>query len=56
MTMTLKCEKASSLQDEIENCPNIKADIKVTDESPFLSDYSEISEEDKPFIDRQMNG
>ena len=40
MSMILKYKKAFSLQDEIGNCSTIKADIKVTDESPILSDHS----------------
>ena len=38
----IEIQKAFSLQDEIGNCPNIKADIKVIDESPFLSDHSRV--------------
>ena len=42
MTMILKYKKALSLQDEIGNCPNIKADIKFIYESPFLLDHSRL--------------
>ena len=34
----MKYKQAFSIKDEIGECPNIKADIKVIDESPFLLD------------------
>ena len=54
MKMLIKCRDAFSLRDEIGECPNLKADIKVIDESPFFVRPFPISEEDKPFMDEQM--
>ena len=36
MKMLMKYGDAFSLRDEIGECPNLKADIKVIDESPFF--------------------
>ena len=36
MKMTLKYRDAFSLRDEIGECPNLVADTKVIDESPFF--------------------
>ena len=36
MKMLIKYRDAFSLRDEIGECPNLKADIKVIDESPFF--------------------
>ena len=44
-------KKAFSLRDEIGNCPNIKVDIDVIDESPFFVRPFPISEDDKPIMD-----
>ena len=52
--MLLKYRDAFSLRDEIGECPNLKADIKVIDESPFFVRPFPISEKDKPFMDEQM--
>ena len=49
MKMILKYRDAFSLRDEIGECPNLVADIKVIDESPFP-----LSETDKPFMNKQM--
>ena len=38
--MILKYRDCFSLRDEIGACPNLTADIKVIDESPFLQDHS----------------
>ena len=55
MKMLIKYRNAFSLRDEIGECPNLKADIKVIDESPFfVSRPFPISEKDKPFMDEQM--
>ena len=43
-----------SLRDEIGECPNLEADIKVVDESPFFVRPFPISKSDKPFMDKQM--
>ena len=54
MHMIKKYKHASSIRDEIGECPNIKADIKVIDESPFFVRPFKISEEVKPLMDKQM--
>ena len=54
MRMILKYREAFSLRDEIEECPNLVADIKVIDESPFFVRPFPLSETDKPFMDQQM--
>ena len=54
MKMILKYRNAFSLRDEIGACPNLTADIKVTDESPFFVRPFPLSEGDKPFMDKQM--
>ena len=54
MKMLIKYREAFSLRDEIGECPNLEADIKVIDESPFFVRPFPISEGDKPFMDKQM--
>ena len=54
MKMLLKYRDAFSLRDEIGECPNLEADIKVIDESPFFVRPFPISEGDKPFMDKQI--
>ena len=54
MKMLIKYRDAFSLRDEIGECPNLKADIKVIDESPFFVRPFPISEKDKPFMDEQI--
>ena len=54
MKLLLKYRDAFSLRDEIGECPNLEADIKVIDESPFFVRPFPISEGDKPFMDKQM--
>ena len=54
MKMLIKYRDAFSLRDEIGECQNLKADIKVKDESPFFVRPFPISESDKPFMDKQM--
>ena len=54
MKMLIRYRDAFSLRDEIGECPNLKADIKVIDESPFFVRPFPISEKDKPFMDEQM--
>ena len=54
MKMLMKYRDAFSLRDEIGKCPNLEADIKVIDESPFFVRPFPLSENDKPFMDRQM--
>ena len=54
MKLILKYRDAFSLRDEIGECPNLVADIKVIDESPFFVRPFPLSETDKPFMDKQM--
>ena len=54
MKMLIKYRDAFSLRDEIGECPNLEADIKVIDDSPFFVRPFPISESDKPFMDDQM--
>ncbi|MCG8622088.1 MAG: reverse transcriptase family protein, partial [Proteobacteria bacterium] len=54
MQIILKYKSAFSLRDEIGECPNIKVDIEVIDDSPFFVRPFPISEEDKPIMDKQM--
>ena len=51
MKMLIRYRDAFSLRDEIGECPNLKADIKVIDDSPFFVRPFPISENDKPFMD-----
>ena len=44
----------SVLRDEIGECLNLVADIKVIDESPSFVRPFLLSETDKPFVDKQM--
>ena len=53
MKMFIKCRNAFSLRDEIGECPNL-TDIKVINDSPFFVRPFPISENDKPFMDDQM--
>ena len=46
MKMLIKYRDAFSLRDEIGECPNLKADIKVIDDSPFFVRPFPISEND----------
>ena len=54
MKMLIKHRDAFSLRDEIGECPNLKADIKIIDESPFFVRPFPISVKDKPFMDEQI--
>ena len=54
MEIIFKYKAAFSLRDEIGECPNIKIDIDVIDDSPFFVRPFPISEEDKPIMDKQM--
>ena len=54
MKMLIKYREAFSLRDEIRECPNLEADIKIIDESPFFVRPFPLSESDKPFMDKQM--
>ena len=48
MKMLIKYRDAFSLRDEIGECPNLEAEIKVIDEFPFFVRPFLISESDKP--------
>ena len=54
MKILIKYRDAFNLRDEIGECQNLEADIKVIDESPFFVRPFPISEGDKPFMDKQM--
>ena len=54
MDLIKKYKTAFSLRDEIGECPDMKIDIEVIDKSPFFVRPFRISEEDKPFMDKQM--
>ena len=54
MEIILKYKKAFSLRDEIGECPNIKVDIDVIDDTPFFVRPFPIREEDKSIMDWQM--
>ena len=54
MRMLLKYRDAFSHREEIGECPNLEADIKVIDESIFFVRPFPLSESDKPFMDKQM--
>ena len=53
MDMLYKYEEAFILRDEIGICPNIEAEIDVTDKSFFIRPYH-VREKDKNFIDKEM--
>ena len=55
MNVVKKYKKALSLCDEIGECPNIRLNIDVIDDSPFFVRPFPISERDKPIMDHQMN-
>ena len=54
MALIVKNKKVFSLRNEIGHCPNLKADLKVIDDSSFFICPFPISEMDKPFMDHQM--
>ena len=54
MKMLIRYRDAFSLRDKIGECPNLEADIKVIDESPFFVRPFPLAERDKPFMDQQM--
>ena len=54
MKTLTKYRNAFSLRDKIGECPNLEADIKVIDDSPFFVRSFPISESDKPFMDDQI--
>ena len=54
MKLLIRYTDAFSLRDQIGECPNLEADIKVVDESPFFVRPFPIFEGDKPFMDKKM--
>ena len=54
MKLLIRYRDAFSLRDEIGECPNLKADIKVIDESLFFVRPFPIPEGGKPFMNKQM--
>ena len=54
MDLIIDHKDAFSLRDEIGECPNIRIDIEVIDDSPFFVRPFPISQEDKPIMDWQM--
>ena len=54
MDMLYKYSKAFSLRDEIGTCPNIDVEIDITDKTPFFIRQYHVREEDKAFIDKEM--
>ena len=54
MALIVKYKKTFSLRDEIGHCPNLKADLKVIDDSSFFVRPFPISETGKPFMDCHM--
>ena len=54
MKLLIRYRYAFSLRDEIGECPNLEADIKVIDKSPFFMRPFPLAEGDKSFMDKQM--
>ena len=54
MDMQYKYKEAFSLRDEIGTCPNIEIEIDVMDKSPFFIRPYHVKEEDKNFMDKEM--
>ena len=54
MDMLFKYKKTFSLRDEIGTCPNIEADIGITDKSPFFIRPYHVREKDKTIIEKDM--
>ena len=55
MSMQYKYKEAFSLRDEISTSPNTEVEIDITDKSPFFIRPYHVKEEDKNFIDKEMN-
>ena len=53
MDMLYKYKDAFNLRDEIGTCPNIEAEIDVTDKSPFFIRPYHVKEEDKKILDKE---
>ena len=54
MDMLYKYKDIFSLRDEIGTCPNIEAEIDVTDKSPFFIRPCHVKEEDKKILNKEM--
>ena len=54
MDMLYKYKDAFSLKDELCMCPNIEAEIAITDKSPFFNRSYHVKEEDKNIFDKEM--
>ena len=52
--LCLRYKEAFSLRDEVGECPNIKVHLELHDKTPFFVRPFRVNEEDKPFMDRQM--
>ena len=55
MDLLYRYKETFSLRDEMGTCPNIEVEIDVTDKSPFFIRLYHVKEEDKAFIDKEMN-
>ena len=56
MALLKRHKKAFSLRDEIGKCPNVTLNIDVIDDSPFFERPFPISKQNKPLMDKQMDG
>ena len=54
MDMLCKYKDAFSLRDEIGTCPDIEAEIDITDKSPFLLDHIMLKKKKKTILDKEM--
>ena len=54
MEMLYEYKDVFSLRDEIGMCPNIEVNIKVTDNSPFLTRPYHVKEEDRAVLDKEI--
>ena len=54
MDMLYKHKEAFSIRDEIGTCPNTGIEIDMTDKTTFLARPYLVKEEDKTFIDKEM--
>ena len=54
MDMLYKYKDTFCLRDEIGTCPTLEVEINATDRSPFFIRPSNMKEEDKAFIGKEM--
>ena len=52
--MLIEYQGAFSLRDEIGECPNMKVEIELEDETPFFIRPYPIKEEEKAYVDKEM--